>query len=804
MVKARVGARLKVAVGGAKNRAQASQTGNEDELTQLTKSYKEFTKQLEVLIKALKAHYKAQQVVSSSSVNVIHEVAKLAEGTPFFEAVGQPREGGNAASEEEADDLDQSLRQDRGDNATLEADETTDIPTNSANNRSYLAIHLSFASKTRRQRQNVYAKNVLDYVVNWERIITARISADLKKAEQLRVELVHYQGKVETLRQSVENIMNKGKTPKDELKEKLDRNTEKLAQTRDAHETFVTDLSILMDEVVNRNHRDLQPLLVEMLQYDIKFSIEQARSFKDMREVLTDIKQTGTDYGIQGSRLDDLQEKTPRELDTRDLVVRGGDYAPRSRAPASSPVGGAPAAATKQNKKAKATPSNAAAASAPMETSQEVQMAQVKVIESEEPHFYVACATGDVDWLRHFVRFNKDSLDEPDDEGLLPLGIAARCGHVECVQILLENGAQVNLQDHIGCSPLHHAAEKGHVGCGELLLERGAQINAVDGEGFTSLHLAVERNNVEVVALLLRYKAEMDKSNSEYWRPIHVAASNGSTGSLKLLLENGASVSKLKNEKWTALHLAAANGHESCVKTLLEFGAEVEETDRSGSTPLQKATEKSHLDCMRLLMEFKANPNTLDNEGYTPLIAASLEGRADCMRLLLERKADVNMTHPDGWAPVHLVADNGHDECMAVLVEFGADLHVRNQDGWTALHKAAEQGHTRCARILLDNGADIECENNDGFTPLIVAAFNGHHEIAAFLLDRNASIDKQDTNGCGPLYWAAAEGHYDCTNLFLERWADATLADRDGKTPMDVARSNGHVRCETLLSMRDT
>jgi len=42
-----------------------------------------------------------------------------------------------------------------------------------------------------------YAKFVVDYVVDWERILTNRISAGLKREEQLRIELDHYQRKVE-------------------------------------------------------------------------------------------------------------------------------------------------------------------------------------------------------------------------------------------------------------------------------------------------------------------------------------------------------------------------------------------------------------------------------------------------------------------------------------------------------------------------------------------------------------------------------------------------------------------------------
>ena len=64
---------------------------------------------------------------------------------------------------------------------------------------SYLSVHEGLANKSK-MYSNKYAQFVVDYAMEWEKVVVARVSTGLKKAEQLRVEVDHYQAKVESLR----------------------------------------------------------------------------------------------------------------------------------------------------------------------------------------------------------------------------------------------------------------------------------------------------------------------------------------------------------------------------------------------------------------------------------------------------------------------------------------------------------------------------------------------------------------------------------------------------------------------------
>lgn len=93
------------------------------------------------------------------------------------------------------------------------------------------------------------------------------------------------------------------------------------------------------------------------------------------------------------------------------------------------------------------------------------------------------------------------------------LRIMAALGSVECVENLLNAGADVNAHGLQYRTALMLAAENGHAGVVSALLKAGASVNAVDQFGKTALSLAENANRFEVVTLL---KAKIQQHEFEY------------------------------------------------------------------------------------------------------------------------------------------------------------------------------------------------------------------------------------------------------------------------------------------------
>jgi ankyrin repeat protein len=89
--------------------------------------------------------------------------------------------------------------------------------------------------------------------------------------------------------------------------------------------------------------------------------------------------------------------------------------------------------------------------------------------------------------------------------GSSPLLLASRghyFKHGTVVRLLLEHGADINVQDEDGWTPLHWASMNGALEVVRLLLEHGSEVEAKHNGGKTTLQVAVDRGHAEVVELL--------------------------------------------------------------------------------------------------------------------------------------------------------------------------------------------------------------------------------------------------------------------------------------------------------------
>ena len=71
-----------------------------------------------------------------------------------------------------------------------------------------------------------------------------------------------------------------------------------------------------------------------------------------------------------------------------------------------------------------------------------------------------------------------------------PLYLASFCGIPEIVQILVENGSDVNARNETYSTPLHRASLLGCAESVQLLINHGADVSAQDWDHKTPLHLA--------------------------------------------------------------------------------------------------------------------------------------------------------------------------------------------------------------------------------------------------------------------------------------------------------------------------
>ncbi|MBO6509186.1 MAG: ankyrin repeat domain-containing protein [Roseibium sp.] len=85
------------------------------------------------------------------------------------------------------------------------------------------------------------------------------------------------------------------------------------------------------------------------------------------------------------------------------------------------------------------------------------------------------------------------SIETRDSEGDTALHILAHRGDLYACRLLLENGADANLQGDIGYTPLHYAVMAQNRDLVAILLQHGARTDLASEFGETALSLARER-----------------------------------------------------------------------------------------------------------------------------------------------------------------------------------------------------------------------------------------------------------------------------------------------------------------------
>ena len=226
--------------------------------------------------------------------------------------------------------------------------------------------------------------------------------------------------------------------------------------------------------------------------------------------------------------------------------------------------------------------------------------------------------------LNQQIKTYKSMINDIDVNGYTALIWASRRGDQDAINILVEAGADVNIQNNSGFSALHYAAEFCTLESVKVLLKAGSDIHQVGQWGDSVLHcaarsmLTVER----IISHLVGVGADPNAINFTGESSLPFCTFSKNAEAAKALLDNGADINRLDNDGDSALLQSLFYGADNVTQILLSRGAIYTSWDSMGNSILHVAALSGSLKTLDILRDAKlqdVDPDAGSRQGQTAL-----------------------------------------------------------------------------------------------------------------------------------------------------------------------------------------
>ena len=387
---------------------------------------------------------------------------------------------------------------------------------------------------------------------------------------------------------------------------------------------------------------------------------------------------------------------------------------------------------------------------------------------------------GDLEEVKGVLSTAEMDINRMSPAGLTAIHQAAMDGNLECAQMLLLNGGDVNVTDCEGCTPLHTAAICGHAEFVHFLLSAGADPYLKSDDGQIPIQLAedeqvkkVLRNamNGKVFNFMYEYATASSDVESEvseteegegYFEDDEYSGEE-SDNEMK-------TVENLNNEQQQSTISSVSSdesGVFSATGTVNMFGLRKRQATSSCSScesneveivPATSRREHPRSDSesnppLGVNLEDESTLYASEDQGIS-----TMDGSSDGCAKKGHCSEDEETTHlvdPDlePGSKNYLFQEavlNCNLEALMKLHKYSNDIDINriNQSGITALHHAVlEENFTLVQHLIKDFNADVQIKDTDGWSPLHAASAVGDVRTAQFLLDHGAKAS-QLNNSC--------------------------------------------------------
>lgn len=271
------------------------------------------------------------------------------------------------------------------------------------------------------------------------------------------------------------------------------------------------------------------------------------------------------------------------------------------------------------------------------------------------------------------------------------------------MQLLLDHGTDADSRNKRNASALHMAIAWGNVKIVQIVLDNGADINIQDERGRSPIEVLSSSDGrpLEIMQMLLDRGAKLGSA-------LQIASYNGIEEFVNILLDHGADINArqkvgMYGVRGDALQVASFGGQEKTVRLLLQRGANITARGKLFDDARHVVSFLILTKARGILLDrYPGTPTYTRVPGPVDRIYGYLD---DIVQMLLEEGFD---TTQSGLTSNALQAASfvGHEKIVKILRERGAHM-TSGELPSGKLPIVSSAGRERIIQILLERGDDI-------------------------------------------------------------------------------------------------
>ena len=411
-----------------------------------------------------------------------------------------------------------------------------------------------------------------------------------------------------------------------------------------------------------------------------------------------------------------------------------------------------------------------------------------------------------IEALQLLLQYGADvELQDPDMKETVIFKALYICADDYVLDVLLDSKCNIKHKNYVGQSPVMKACamsryDPRYFHIIQKLLSRPHDISELDFIGLTLMHYIDEIHE--------GWLSAMDDDDT---KEKEGGKNNHHCHEFLSLIENlgGNLCVNVRDKRGEIpLHKAVNCCCPEAVSWLINKGSDVGVRDQDHMTPLlELSLSADPVDFSQIVAAFLKAGNIYDKTITQENLlfgTTDLATRSENLDVLVENGMDVNDKCVSGDTPLVALASYSHDgtragQVMHHLIKLGADPNIVNNNGECAIYLATRVQHMYKVNFLLDQpmlDLSIKTLKSESLWHIATTNRNFSKVILPKLLSLGVpGINARDIFGSTPLHWAVFWQNDDAIQFLLQHGAESSGLNTKGFTPESLSHyfCNGHM-----------